>query len=939
MRTAALGCWSVWLFAAASIYADCPSAPNTAQDWIDCGLKAEQSGRYPDAQQAYDKAREIAERAGDRARVAHALEGSGQVRQFLGDPTTGETLLRESLHIREELADEPGIADSLAALGRFYIASGDDLKIREYSGRALKLYQKLGNHVGAAAVMNNIGISWKPHDVLMALDYFEKSMEEFESLGDERRANVVRTNVAFVHYQLGDVEGAIELSDAALATWNRIGAGEKAGITETSLGLDYLELGDFRKALRFLNEALDARVKMEYKFGVAESRNNLALVYMAQGDYGQAEASLAKCIALSRELDNRDLESEALGILGAVQYLAGKHAEGVKSMQASLALAEKLDAKQKIAEAAYGLGRVYLTERQLKEAATYLGRALETEEQIHDGLTRGPTLVALSELELKRGNFDESRIFAQRALTLSEQNGQSGVQWTALAALGHAEKQLGHRDRALADFDRAIDVLEDLRTRVAGDENQSALFFADKVEPYEERMRLALEAGNPSEAFVYSERARARALLDTVNKHRPPLDKAMTPDERAQERKLRLVLNALSRQMQASPENADALRKRQNQARLDYEAFQTKLFAAHPELRVARAQVTPIAAKEIGTLLPGPSSALLEYAVTEDRCWLFAATSEGLRSFELRISRTDLSRRIERFRQQLASRDLRVDQAAGELYGLLLGPAGAVLRGKTEWIIAPDGPLWNLPFQALESNPSRFVIEDASISYAQSFTALREEMQMAARRRATPGSLLGFGDPAGRDPLPEAARQIQAVAAVYRPNSRAYTGAEASESAWKQEAPHYRILQFATHAVFDDRSPLYSYIALAQPGPGSPDDGLLEAWEIMQLDLNAELAVLSACETARGSVTPGEGLVGLTWSLFVAGTPSALVTQWKVDAARTGDLMIQFHRAWHGGAGGVSKSRALQSAQLSLLHRPGSHPFDWAGVMLIGDAR
>ena len=102
----------------------------------------------------------------------------------------------------------------------------------------------------------------------------------------------------------------------------------------------------------------------------------------------------------------------------------------------------------------------------------------------------------------------------------------------------------------------------------------------------------------------------------------------------------------------------------------------------------------------------------------------------------------------------------------------------------------------------------------------------------------------------------------------------------------------------------------------------------------------AERQNKSPCgETARGGVTPGEGLIGLTWALFVAGSPSALVTQWKVDAATTTDLMIEFHRTWRGGTGEASKTRALQTAQLHLLHKLGSHPFEWAGVMLVGDAR
>lgn len=858
---------------------------------------------------------------------------------MLGDLIHAGPILQESLRIREDLQDQAGIADSLAALGRYYITLGDDLKTREYSERSLKLNQQLGDRLGMAIALNNIGISWKYHDVLVALDYFEKSMDELERLGDERRANVVRNNIAIMYYQLGDLDRAIELSQTALATWDRIGAGARAGVSETNLGLDYLELGDYRTALRFLEKSLAVRTQQGYTFGVAEAWNNLALVYRAQDAYDQAQSALEKSIALSRKLDNHDLEAEGLANLGEVQYLSGKPADAVNSLQASLGIAERLDAKLKIGFAAYDLGRVYLSQRKLELAGGYLQRSLATEEQIHDRLEEGQTLVALSDLERARGSLQQSREFAGRAVNLGEQTGQTEVQWTALTALGRSEKVLAHPEQAREAFDRAIGVLEDLRTRVAGGESQRAVFFTSKTEPYQERMALALEAGHPDEAFHYSERARARALLDTINGRRPPVTKTMTAGERAEEQRLRLALNAVSQQIQSSQENSSSLRKRQDQARLDYEAFQTRLYADHPELRIARAQIPAIRAGEARVLIGSPAAALLEFAVTPGRTWLFAITSEGLRCFELKLSSAELERRVDEFRQRLANRDLRVDRAAVGLYSALLEPARAVLAGKTEWIIAPDGPLWSLPFQALESKPGRFVIEDSSVSYVPSFTTLREEMRATERRRSGTATLLGFGNPAGREALPDAARQIRAVAALYSPSSRVYAGAEASEERWKRESPPYRILQFATHAVFDDRSPLYSYISLAQPAPGSSEDGLLEAWEIMQLNLNAEVSVLSACETARGAATPGEGLIGLTWALFVAGSPSALVTQWKVDAASTTDLMIEFHRVWRGGVNGVSKAKALRAAQLYLLRKPGSHPFEWAGVTLVGDGR
>ena len=133
---------------------------------------------------------------------------------------------------------------------------------------------------------------------------------------------------------------------------------------------------------------------------------------------------------------------------------------------------------------------------------------------------------------------------------------------------------------------------------------------------------------------------------------------------------------------------------------------------------------------------------------------------------------------------------------------------------------------------------------------------------------------------------------------------------------------------------------MYSHLVLAQGG--KEEDGLLEAWELMQLDLKADLAVLSACETARGRFGAGEGVIGLSWALFVAGVPSTVVSQWKVEAASTRDLMLNFHRQLRasGPEGKVRKGEALRQAALQVLKKPEmNHPFYWAGFVLIGDDR
>jgi CHAT domain-containing protein len=332
-----------------------------------------------------------------------------------------------------------------------------------------------------------------------------------------------------------------------------------------------------------------------------------------------------------------------------------------------------------------------------------------------------------------------------------------------------------------------------------------------------------------------------------------------------------------------------------------------------------------------------------------------------VRLFTLPVRRGDLARQTEAFRRQLAERDLAFRHSARALYDLLLKPAEAELRGKTNLIIVPDDVLWDLPFQALLTGANRFLIEEAAVSYAPSLTVLREMSKQRRGREADVGAstLLALGNPrvgketieraavALRDvklgPLPEAEQEVKALGRLYSAaRSKVYTGAEAREDRVKAEAGQARILHFATHGTLNNASPMYSHLVLA-PG-GKDEDGLLEAWELLQMDLRAELAVLSACETARGRFGAGEGMIGLTWAMFVAGVPSTVVSQWKVESASTRDLMVSFHRALNSrpgdGKAKAAKAEALRQAALRLMKNPAtSHPFYWAGFVLVGDSR
>lgn len=359
---------------------------------------------------------------------------------------------------------------------------------------------------------------------------------------------------------------------------------------------------------------------------------------------------------------------------------------------------------------------------------------------------------------------------------------------------------------------------------------------------------------------------------------------------------------------------------------------------------------------------------MLEYVVTDEKTYLFVLTSGSdttrgtvkLQSHTLAITRKDLAEHVTSFRQQIAKRDLTFRPTSRKLYDLLLSPARAELKGKPTLVIVPDGPLWELPFQALQDTSGRDLIEDHALSYAPSLTVLREMSRLRKKKvDASSTRLLAMGNPfLGKatverlkmerrdeqlDPLPEAEREVKTLAQLYGAGqSKVYIGADAREDRLKSEAGRFSVLHLATHGILNDASPMYSQVVLAQSAEGAGEDGLLEAWEIMKLDLHADLVVLSACETGRGRVGAGEGMIGLTWALFVAGSPTTLVSQWKVESASTTELMLEFHRNLRRGIKDtrqrVSTAKALQDAAFKVLRRSEyRHPFYWAGFVVVGD--
>ena len=303
----------------------------------------------------------------------------------------------------------------------------------------------------------------------------------------------------------------------------------------------------------------------------------------------------------------------------------------------------------------------------------------------------------------------------------------------------------------------------------------------------------------------------------------------MTADEKGRERALKNELVSLNLQLSKAEERTNpnsetlkALDESLRKKRLEFEDFRTRAYAAHPELAVQRGEMNPITAAEASSILKDARSAVLEYVVTDDGTLLFVLTKKGpaaftqLKVYKIDINRVDLATKVEAFRSKIAAGELDFSGYARDMYEILIRPATDQLAGKTDLIIVPDDALWNMPFQALQSENGRYLLESSAIAYAPSLTALREMKKKHGGTKAD-GEFLGFGNPSvgtktvesvehvfmgeKLEPLPEAERLVNSLKQMYGGRAKVYTGASAREETAKAEAGKYRIVQFATHGI------------------------------------------------------------------------------------------------------------------------------------------
>ncbi|RPH55509.1 CHAT domain-containing protein, partial [bacterium] len=425
---------------------------------------------------------------------------------------------------------------------------------------------------------------------------------------------------------------------------------------------------------------------------------------------------------------------------------------------------------------------------------------------------------------------------------------------------------------------------------------------------------------------------------------------------------------ALSKQS-PEEERVDALAERLKRAEDARQELERTIRANHRRYAEVR-YPPPLDLQGIQASLD-PDWVLLEYSLSEEGSYLFLVTRDGLEVHPLPRTR-EIASHMERVRAGVASpgRLGGYVRSARWLYEELVAPVRPRLDGKQILLIAADGPLHFLSFEALltadvqGSDPAGFpyLLRDFALGYVPSASVLPLLSAAKTRESKAAKQLVAFADPVygsgssgvadsgaltrgavGERPalqglsrlrrLRGSGLEVERIAGLYRPDDvMIYMGEDANERHIKRNAlvETARRLHFAAHGVLNAERPALSGLRLSK---SEGDDGLLQVYEIFNLKLEAELVVLSACESGLGREVTGEGLVGVTRAFLYAGAPSVVVSLWRVRDDTAPDLMLDFYQ----GLNQLGKAEALRQAKLTMIGAGRhSHPYYWAPFVLVG---
>ena len=884
---------------------------------------------YNKALEIYQLAEKISQQINDKEGVATARLNLGSVYYFQGNYDLAFEHYRTSETLFLSLNNRFEAARSHFGLALTYQAQRKRAEALKTFEEALKEFQALGDRTETLNTLASIG----------GLQYeqgsYEAASKTFLAVAELGENGEIYSRVAEAFYMQHDYAQALRHYEHALELFTAQNSVAGSISALSGAGNCYYYQRNYDRALEFYDRSLVLEQKVNDQTGVATRLQNIGNVHRSRGDYASALDAYFKSLAIAEQLpgkptaamtlagigliramqrDNaqaldyfdRSLSafqisgdevgmSRMLSYIGNARYVQGQYDLALEAYRKSLALHQKRGDHLNRAHVLLGMGSVYTAQRNYSLALQHLHDALAVYTSLGRKADMADALSRLAATYREQGDNMRALEFAQNAARTAREAEVFSIAAYALTEVGRAQRALNRTNEALSAFVEAIQVQRSIRPETGPDGLETD---RSGVLPYLGAMETLIDLDRPVEALVRAEEAKAQFLREVIQLGNFTVTKGMTVAQRQEELKLLGEVISLKVQWYGNQDSATstpvALRNRLSSSRVAYEAFRRKLYSARPQLAVNRGEFAALHPNELSALLSN-NGALVEYSVTENEVFLFVVTASArqteVKVYPLNTSRAQIAEKIATFRQSIDD-----PVAARELYDILLKPAETHIADKSKLIIVPDGPLWDVPFEALATGEEKYVIDRASVSYVLSLSALREMRRRQPLRATQATALLVFAHPKLAKEtvdrmdttynglrLPElpTTSDIETLKSVYGPTRvRSFTDTKSTKDQLRLNLNTAVAVHFATPSILDQSVPMYSFVVLSPDG-SQRDDGLLRLSEVTNLTSQARIVMLPYSSNGRDISPVGNALIATSWAWFVAGTPAVVINRWE----------------------------------------------------------
>jgi len=930
------------------------------------GDKSYEAGKYQEALSYFEKSLSISRRLDNLEGIGANLNSIGLVYWSLGQHLRAISYYEKSLKIDRKLNNKQYIAFDLNNIGEAYRGLGQYDKAFNYHKNALKIREQLNIPQDIAESLNNTGMA---HYSLgcydKALSYYEKALNIQKQLGDQRYIAYTLNNIGECFFYLGWYEKALTCLEDSLRIRRHLNMPQDIALALNNIGGVYGDLGQYEKALNYHEEALKIYQQLNMPYDTALILNNIGDLYRILGQYKKALNYNKKSLRIRKQLKIPEDIAQSMDNIGLIYLALGDY----KKAEKLFIEAEIEQAKTSIWRGNIGLVEVYLATDRYEDSIKLLKRMTP---RWNDTDPYRFQCHSLHGLTLKgMGMLKEASYEFLKAVNIIEEMRQN-VKGEKSQFLGAGERIRAYKGLFSTLSERTIkEKDEDKKFSAYGKNSASAAFYFSEMTKARTLLEAMAESARKSHIVKIPQylKEKEQSLLNQLAATDSQWEDAYKKGEAA--------LNRVKGRKRILTDELDSLIKELRQNHPGYAALHYPKPVSPEDL--------PLKENEV----------LLEYAIGEDAGYLFVVRKGGVkRLIKIPITKEELEEKIKAFIEPMNTKEYEkfsVKEATA-LYALLLSEAAKDVNENEKIIIVPDGILGLLPFEALvieeekDGKDSLYVGDRYAISYYQSASVLsiqrslkyinpekplfalgnpvysdkdpryiawkkREEEPAVAnlKKYAFRGLAIkakwgktteaGIGNKVEFPPLPETEIEVKEIAKIMGvspepPDVLLSVSANETEVR-KANLEEYRYIHFATHASLPGmvQGVNEPFILLSQVENHGSDDGFLTLSDVLNLKLNADMVVLSACVTGVGKEVEGEGVVNFARVFQYAGAKAVVVSLWEVAS----EPAVEYMKIFYGHLkAGKSRSEALKFARNEIKTKY-PNPFFWAVFILHGE--